>query len=241
VAVDLPGFGHSDRPWPFDYTVPGEALALWRYLDQRGFGRVVLVGNSLGGAICLVAAAARPERVSRLILVDSASPRGRIPLGFRGLRTPVLGEIQMELLTRPVMALGLRHRLYGRADRVTEETVNDWWDPIRVPGTRRAALAGIRSSRRGSEGLLAAIGTPTLVIWGERDRLLPLEEGKALVAGIRGARLEILAGAGHLPQEETPETFSRAVARFLAEEGAPVSAASKSSAREGGTAARSGR
>ena len=61
IAVDLPGFGQSDRPWPFDYTVAGQAAALLAYLDARGIGRVVLVGNSLGGAAAMVFAAQHPS------------------------------------------------------------------------------------------------------------------------------------------------------------------------------------
>ena len=217
VAVDLPGFGLSDRPWPYDYTVGGQAEALLRYLDERGFDRVVLVGNSLGGAVCLLAAAARPSRVAALVLVGSASPISNIPWNFRLLRMPVVGEIEMELLVRPVVELGLRRRLFARGERVTQEEVDEDWRSIRVPGTRRAALAAVRSSSRGYEGYLARIRIPTMVLWGKGDRILPPEEGLRLSAEIPGARLVVLPDTGHVPQEETPEEFSRAVSQFLDE------------------------
>ena len=215
VAVDLPGFGYSDRPWPHDYTVGGQADGLLRYLDARGFERVVLVGNSLGGAVCLLAAAARPARVAALVLVDSASPVARIPLNFRLLRAPVVGEIEMEFLIRPVMEFALRYRLFARGERVTREEVDDDWLPVRVPGTRRAALAAVRSESRGYEGLLSRIRMPTLVLWGREDKILPPEEGFRLSSEIQDARLVILPDTGHIPQEETPAEFSRAVRQFL--------------------------
>jgi pimeloyl-ACP methyl ester carboxylesterase len=217
VAVDLPGYGLSDRPWPYDYTVGGQAESLLRYLDARGFERVVLVGNSLGGAVCLVVAAARPSRVAALVLVGSASPVSSIPWSFRLLRAPVIGELEMELLIRPVVELGKRHRLFARGERVTKEGVDEDWRSIRVPGTRRAALAAVRSSSRGFEGYLARIRTPTLVLWGKDDRILPPAEGLRLSTEIPGARLVVLPDTGHVPQEETPEEFSRAVSQFLSE------------------------
>ena len=217
VAVDLPGFGLSDRPWPYDYTVPGQAQHLLRYLDARGLDRVVLVGNSLGGGVCLVAAASQPRRVAALVLVGAASPVARIPWNFQLLRVPGVGELEMELLIRPVMEIGLRHRLFGRANRVTPEEVDEDWDSVRVPGTRRAALAAVRSNRRGYEDLLGRIRIPTLVLWGREDRILPPEEAYRLATAIPGARLVILPDTGHLPQEETPEEFSHAVAGFLRE------------------------
>jgi pimeloyl-ACP methyl ester carboxylesterase len=215
VAVDLPGFGLSDRPWPYDYTVGGQAEALVRYLDARGFDRVVLVGNSLGGAVCLLVAAARPSRVEALVLVGSASPVSNIPRTFRLLRAPLVGELEMELLIRPVVELGLRHRLFARGERVTQEEVDEDWRSIRVPGTRRAALAAVRSSNRGYEGLLSRIRIPTLILWGKEDHILPPEEGFRLSSEIPGALLVVLPDTGHVPQEETPEEFSRAVSQFL--------------------------
>lgn len=217
IAVDLPGAGYSDRPWPYDYTVYGQAEHLLRYLDARGISRVILVGNSLGGAICEVAAAARPDRVAGLVLVDAASPQTNVPLGFRTLRAPFLGELQIEFLVRPVMEYTLRHRLYARADRVTEETVDDWWRPVTVPGTRRAALAAVRTDTKTGAGLLDRIRTPTLVLWGQEDALLPAAEGLALSQKIDGAQFVAIPRAGHLPQEETPSEFARAVSGFLRE------------------------
>ncbi len=215
IAVDLPGAGFSDRPWPFDYTVQGQAEHLLRYLDARGFPRVILVGNSFGGGVCEAVAVARPDRVAALVLVDAVSPMMKIPPGFRLLRTPVAGEIQIELLVRPVMEYSLRRRLYARGERVTPETVDDWWNPIRVPGTRRGAIEAARTQFRGTERLLEKIRAPTLVLWGKQDALMSAAEGLVLASAIEGAQFVALPGVGHVPQEEDPRQFSKTVAGFL--------------------------
>jgi len=215
IAVDLPGFGYSDRPWPYDYTVGGQSAHLLRFLDVRGIDHAVLVGNSLGGAVALLTAATRPDRVRALVLVDSASPAARIPWTIRALRTPVVGEIEMELLIKPLQEFGLRERIFANPKSVTPELVEREWRPITVPGTRRAALAAIRSNVRGYEGLWQKFQVQTLVIWGLEDRLMPVAEGHRLANAIPGARLVVLPGAGHMPQEEQPEAFSRALSDFL--------------------------
>src|SRR5262245_51171137 len=85
IAVDLPGFGASDRPWPHDYTVAGQARSLLNFLDARGIRRAVLVGNSLGGATALYLAAEHPARVAALVLVEPAPPEQRVPWTVRCL------------------------------------------------------------------------------------------------------------------------------------------------------------
>jgi pimeloyl-ACP methyl ester carboxylesterase len=215
IAVDLPGAGFSDRPWPYDYSVGGQSASLLRFLEVRGISRAVLVGNSLGGAVALVTAAARRDRVGALVLVDAAWPRAQIPWTIDMLRTPIVGEIIMELYTRPVMGWGLRHRLFSDPASVTDQVLDRYWRPVTVPGTRRAALAAVRSEVSGTDTLMDRIHMPTLVVWGEQDRLLPPDEGRRLAAAIPGSILSILPGAGHMPQEEQPEAFSKQVSEFL--------------------------
>ena len=215
IAVDLPGFGYSARPWPHDSTYGGQAAALLAFLDRRKIGRAVLVGNSLGGATAMAVAAARPARIAALVLVDTRSSSWEMPWTLRLLRAPLMGEVAGELACRPLFAWGLRHVLFARGERVTEEAVDAYWRPITVPGTRRAGLAAMRSSQAGLERLEAAIRAPTLILWGREDRLIPARAGLLLSDRIPGAKLVVLPGAGHMPQDEAPEAFSREVAAFL--------------------------
>ncbi|HEY1249712.1 MAG TPA: alpha/beta hydrolase [Thermoanaerobaculia bacterium] len=215
IAVDLPGFGFSDRPWPFDYTVAGEGEALLAFLDARGIGRVVLIGNSLGGATAMWIAAEHPDRVAALVLVAPATASSTIPWPVRFLRAPLLGGLALALSSRRSVALGLRRKIYAGAANVTEERIDDAWRPLTIPGTRRAALAAIRADPKRYAGLETRVRAPTLIVWGREDRLLRVKEAEALAARMPDARLAILPGAGHLPQREAPRAFSEAVADFL--------------------------
>lgn len=215
IAVDLPGFGCSDRPWPSDYSVDGTARALLTYLDARGISRAALVGNSLGGAIAMLIAAENPERVTHLVLAAPATAEARIKWPVGMLRARRLGEAALATARRPFVAYGLRHWLFADGARVTDHAIDDAWLPLTVPGTRRAALAAIRSDRSRFHGLEERIRVRTLIVWGARDRLLSVGDGSRLAARIAGSRLVVLPDAGHLPQREQPVAFSRAVAPFL--------------------------
>jgi len=175
----------------------------------------VLVGNSLGGAATMLLAATRPDRVTALVLVDAASARTPVPWPVAVLRTPVLGELALALTTRTTVKIGLRRRVYARASNVTREAVDDAWLPLRIPGTRRAALKAIRTDPRRFLGLEARVSVPTLVVWGEEDRMIPVAEGRRLAGAIPNARLAVIADAGHMPQREQPERFAAAVREFL--------------------------
>jgi pimeloyl-ACP methyl ester carboxylesterase len=219
IAVDVPGFGASDRPWPYDYTVEGESASLLAFLDARGIPRAVLVGNSLGGAAAMLLAARHPERVAALVLVDAASAESPVPWPVAVLRTPLLGGLALALSTRATVAIGLRLRIYARAASVTPEAIDDAWRPLTIPGTRRAALAAIRTDPRRFQGIEARVVSPALVIWGEEDRMIPVSDGRRLAERLPNARFAAIPNAGHLPQREQPEKFSALVREFLDEVG----------------------
>lgn len=216
IAVDLPGSGASDRPWPYDYSVGGQARALAAFLDARGIPRAILVGNSLGGATVMKVAVDQPERVAALVVVAPATPHAPMIWPIRLMRRRGLGEIGLALASRRMAAYGLRHFLFGDPSRVTAHVVDDAWRPLAVPGTRRAALHAIRTDPAPFVGLEERIRQPTLIVWGSRDRLLPPAEAERLHARIAGSRVVLLPGAGHLPQREQPEALARVVAEFVA-------------------------
>ena len=217
IAVDVPGFGASDRPWPHDYSVEGEARGLLAFLDARGIERAIVVGNSLGGGAALLLAAHHPGRVAALVLVAPATPEGPIVWPVRVLRTPVLGELSLLFSSRALAAHNLRRWQFARAERVTDQAIDDAFAPMRIPGTRRAALAAIRSDPRRHRGVEARLRVPTLVVWGSEDRLVPAADAERVHACIAGSRLVILPDAGHLPQREQPEAFARAVSEFVSD------------------------
>jgi pimeloyl-ACP methyl ester carboxylesterase len=215
IAVDLPGFGYSERPARFDYSAPGEAAALLRFLAVRKLEKVTLVGNSMGGAIAMLVAAASPGRVSGVVLVDSATPWTRPILLYRILRLPAAGETAMILLRKPAVAWMLKNRLYADPSRVTDKVIEGWYRPLRLAGTARAALGLIRTRASGYERLPSMIRCRALVIWGAEDRMVPVPDGVRLARELRDATLVVLPATGHLPQEESPGEFLRAVEPFL--------------------------
>lgn len=223
VALDLPGFGESERPRDLALEdLPGAVLGL---MDRLGIERAALVGNSLGGATVALAAAAQPARVGRLVLIDAAGfnlePRER-PGVVRLATSRVAPLLQALPGKRLIVEWSLRQVLHDDS-LVTAERVAEYLAPAQRPGTY-AALRSLGRSLRAStpefEHALAAVRAPTLVVWGDDDRWIPLADADRFVSAIAGARKVVIADCGHLPQEEKPEELARVLIDFLAGGGA---------------------
>ncbi len=223
-AFDLPGFGRSDKRID-DYSLDFAGEFVAAFLDAQGVDRASLVGNSLGGGVSLQFAVQYPHRLEKLVLVDSGGLGSELPLSFRLLKIPLLGEFMAWAWgTRPGMRLTLRSIVY-KPRVMTDEFVDQMAELARLPGAREMLLSVARMGIdfRGQNMKLLEpflsrvpeIEAPTLIIWGAQDPILPLAHAQIAHQMIRNSRLHILDRCGHLPQIEKPEEFNQLVLGFL--------------------------
>lgn len=215
IAFDNRGFGFSDKP-SSGYTNQAYVDLLFGLLDSLGVKETVLVGHSMGGAIAAEAALTRPDRVRGLVLVDAAGLSVRWPFMLRVAHWPIVGVLFDRLRGRAA-TLGILKSLYGVPSRVTAEQVDQYYAPIAEPGFGRS-LRGVLSQFRfdALTDRLGQLSTPTLVMWGTEDRLIPVAVGQAMADQIPGALLVRFPGAGHAVPEESPEEFNQGLIAFLA-------------------------
>src|SRR5262245_57464610 len=194
-TIDLIGFGASRNRHPFVLAEAASHLIHW--MDHLGIARASFVGHSMGGFIAAELAADAPERVERLVLVDAAVlafERSYVRHTFGLLRE--LQQLQPNFL--PL--------LFTDALRAGPATI---W---------RAASELLRTDMRPK---LAHIRAPTLLVWGERDAIIPLEVGQRLAQLIPGQNLAVIKGGGHVPMWDCPRAFNRVVVEFLTGSGHP--------------------
>ena len=226
IAPDLPGHGTSE-PGGGDYSLGSLAAGLRDLLIALGHERATLVGHSLGGGIAMQFAYQFPELTERLVLVSSGGLGPEVSPVLRAAALPGAdmfiaatagpGQAAGSMLARGLAAVGLR----PNAD-VAE--VARGYASLADPTRRGAFLATLRavvgtSGQRVHAGdrLYLAEGVPVLIIWGERDSMIPAHHGERAHEAIVGSVLEIFDGVGHLPQLEAPARFVAALDRFLAE------------------------
>ncbi len=222
IRLDLPAFGLTG---PFAGPYAGQAYTGANYarfvltvLDKLGVQRFVVAGNSLGGEVAWRLAAAAPERVAQLVLVNAAGyPLGdaQIPLGWQIARLPVVGRITEHLLPRPLVLQGLR-AVYGDPAKVTDALVERYFELMLREGNR-AALVQRAQSWSAGEGVakVTGVSAPTLILWGGLDRVITPRTAQRFAADIAGSRVVQFDDLGHVPHEEDPARTVAAVLAFL--------------------------
>jgi len=225
VAFDRPAFGLTERPMPGEwsgtnpYGPEAQVDLTVALMDQLGAGRAILIGNSAGGTVALNTALRHPERVQALVLVDPAVYNHGGPWGW--LR-PLMGTPQANhlgpLLVRSIATWGqnMLDLAWHDPSRFTPEDLEGYRKPLQAENWDRALWEMTKATGDlGLERQLAQVQTPTLVITGDDDRIVPTEQSIRLAGEIPGAQLVVIPECGHVPQEECPEAFLEAVVRFL--------------------------
>lgn len=217
IRFDLPAFGLTGPDPRSDYSIAAYVRFVTAVVDTLGVKSFVLAGNSLGGQIAWETAVAHPERVVRLVLVDAAGyplqPQS-VPIGFRVARTPGLRKVMEFVLPRGVVESSLRN-VYGDPGKVTPELVDRFYELTLRQGNRAALGSRMEQKLSGDELQIKALKVPTLIVWGAKDRLIPLENGTRFAADIPNSQLVVFDNLGHVPQEEDAPATVKAVKQFL--------------------------
>nr|PZN58850.1 MAG: alpha/beta hydrolase [Chloroflexota bacterium] len=225
-APDLPGYGQSDRP-DVTYSLDFYVGFLDGFYEALGLEKASLIGLSLGGGIALSFTLRYPERVDRLVVVG---PYGIAPqysahkLSYLYIHSP-LNELSYRIfgLGRSLIRWSLSSGAIRNAERLTPELIDQVYAAAREPGAGKAFASFQRDEFRWNGvrtylmDRLPEIQTPTLIVNGEKDNLVPASAAEQAHRRIRNSRLHILAGCGHWAQRDNPEEFNRVVLEFLDE------------------------
>jgi 4,5:9,10-diseco-3-hydroxy-5,9,17-trioxoandrosta-1(10),2-diene-4-oate hydrolase len=223
-APDLPGFGYSAKPYA-DYSPAFFARFVSAYLDALGLDRTALVGNSIGGLAALRLALSEPARVGALGLVASAGLGREVTYALRLPTLPGYGEAAIAWGKTPLGAFQRAWSrvplLFGRPGRVPGEWITEQTQIAQLPGFTEATMVALRAQvdvggqREVLVDQLPHLQVPTLVVWGERDRVFPYSQGQKALSRLRQGALELVSDCGHLPHVERPDRFAAILGRFL--------------------------
>lgn len=223
LAVDLPGFGYSDRPASHNYALSSQARVVRELLERLDVTTATVVGHSMGGPIAMRLAIDAPGLVDRLILLAPATDerlQRRMPPLLARLVTPLMSAM---LSHRPLRRLQMSTGVYDRST-LSDDLMDETERRSRMRGASRALASVIDGLAAEPPPNPAALVQPALVLWGESDRWLRPEDGDALVARMPNAEMRRIPNAGHLLVEEQPRLVAAAIRDFLGvrRNGAPV-------------------
>jgi pimeloyl-ACP methyl ester carboxylesterase len=229
IAPDLPGYGYSDKPAAAQYTISEQARAVVGLMNRLGIQKAVIAGVSYGGAIAATMALDYPERVEKLVLVGAVTnDDAKRKFLLRVSCLPLVGDIATPLFLSSRWILRKRmEAMYRRMGRpINEKMVASRHHLLETANTHRAM---IRTARRWSANRIereaSLIRQPTLLVWGDQDTHIPIENAFKMRDTIPNAKLIVFRNCGHLPPAEHPERFVEVVAEFCKEKSEPPAVA----------------
>jgi pimeloyl-ACP methyl ester carboxylesterase len=223
ILLDLKGHGESPKPRDGRYGVLDQVELVRRFIVKHDLRNLTLVGNSYGGGVALVTALELsrddPGRLDRLVLLDTAAYRQRLPFHLALLRFPEIGPLSLELLSPLRAAKMVLEKTFYDDREIPADAVSEYARWLRASGGKYALVQTARqvvpSNIDSIAGSYPTLTVPTLIVWGRDDELIPLRLGRRLQKELPNARLRIIPACGHAPQEECPEELLPLIQAFL--------------------------
>lgn len=216
IRMDLPGFALTGPDPNNNYSIEGYVAFLHEFLQKLNVKSCYLAGNSLGGQIAYAYAAYYPKEVKKLILLDPAgysTPKAKGSLGFALARIPVLKYL-LTIITPTAVVRKSIEDVYGDNTLVTDSLVQLYEDMTCRAGNRTALLKRL-GMQNGDTNLVKRITAPTMLVWGDQDYLIPLDNAYKFQRDLPNDTLVIMKGVGHLPMEESPGKLIPLVSEFI--------------------------
>ncbi len=225
IALDLKGYGLSDKPRDGKYSLFDQAELVDRFIDRHDLKQLTLVGHSFGGGVALALALRdrkrRHPRLKKLILIDSISYKQDIPWGIALMRTPILSDLGISLIPAETQARLALQFAYKDDSKIPPEAAREYAKQLSTPGGKyallRTAAQLVPENIEQFTRQYHQLDLQTLLIWCRNDGIVPVEYGRRLYRNLPNARMHILPECIHLPQEELPELTSDLMTRFLDE------------------------
>jgi pimeloyl-ACP methyl ester carboxylesterase len=218
ITLDLPGHGLTRAPSSYVMSLDRFADVVDAVAQRLNLGPYVVVGNSMGGGAAWSLALRHPDHLRGLVLVDSIGwptpGQNKAPLIFKVLENPVGRLMMRKMDPRQFAEPGLKQAYVDRS-LVTPALVDRYVDLARAPGHRAILLNGDERSPPITAATFKAINTPTLVMHGEADTVIPVAAGRGLASAIPGAKLITYPGVGHVPMEQIPDRSAEDLRLFL--------------------------
>lgn len=225
IAPDLLGHGESAKPRG-DYSLGAFAVWLRDLLDELGVHRATVIGQSLGGGIAMQFAYQHRDYCERLVLIGSGGLGPDLSPLLRVLSAPGAEFVLPVVAPQPVLNLGNKLRSWLTSAGIQAPRAGQMWQSyssLSDPAARQAFLRTLRSvvDHRGQavsalNKLHLTADVPTLLIWGDRDRIIPVSHAYAAHDALTGSRLEVLEGVGHFPHAEAPTAVADILEDFIA-------------------------
>jgi len=223
IAVDLKGFGQSDKPFDERYSVFDQAELLAQLIVDKDLRDLTLVGHSFGGGIALLLALEANQRlegrITRLVLLDSIAYPQNIPVFFRLLDMPLVSQLGVRMVPPSVQTRVALRIAYLDDSKIDPDEVEIYAAPLKTAAGKHAIIHSARQIMPKDLAEIAqrysTIELPTLILWCDHDRIVPLEVGLKLRRTLPNSTLRLIEGCGHMPQEEQPASTLQLLKGFI--------------------------